>query len=136
MWLFCKTEDVNILWISSVHRFVLPFLLSKKISWYQLYSYATDCHRIFSYMFSSVQMLHSPSSDKVFPINRFVYHYKIFCILTVSLISVEWENNTVISQYTRRFLILVGSFYIPALISFQILFSLLLQFQPAVSRQS
>lgn len=78
--------------------FVLPFLLSKKIFQSQLYpegsySYATDFHRSFSYVyFSSVKMLYSLNSDNVFLLNIFLHNYNIFYILSVSLSSVEWEE--------------------------------------------
>lgn len=124
----CKTEDA----LNKQHTWVLTLWKKqrqslpksgKKTLWFQCsvrkrkdfhsqlyferyYSYATDCHiHIFHTYFSSVKILHPPNSDKVFPINRFLYHYRVLYVSFqsapyVSLISMAWESHIVLSQYT------------------------------------
>lgn len=82
------------LWISSVCGFVLPLLFSKchpkcgkKTLWFQcsvrkgkdfIPSCMLTCYRLPHTYFSSVKILYPPNSDKVLPINRFLYHYKVW----------------------------------------------------------
>lgn len=112
MWLLCKTEDANMLWISSVHGFVLPLLLSKchpksrkKTLWFHCSvrkrkDFSPSCTlkdttymlqtvtEVFHTYFSSVKVLHPPNSGSVFSINRFLYRYEIFYIRMFNLCGV------------------------------------------------